>query len=115
MHFFLNKCRRVAVIDVNGVLTFMELEPSTVEGMTDMLKAFERRDIWDVKWASDNAELFAVMEKTRMYVFRNLDPEEPILSTGYICSFKVRKSDRSFSTILKQRNSLGFGAEGCFA
>jgi WD repeat-containing protein 35 len=78
------------VIDVNGVLTFMELEPSSVEGMTDMLKAFERRDIWDVKWASDNAELFAVMEKTRMYVFRNLDPEEPILSSGYICSFKVR-------------------------
>jgi len=23
----------------------------------------------------DNAELFAMMEKTRMYIFRNLDPE----------------------------------------
>jgi len=67
----------------------MELEPSGAEGSGEALKAFERRDSWDVKWASDNAELFAVMEKTRMYVFRNLDPEEPILSSGYICSFKV--------------------------
>lgn len=22
-----------------------------------------------------------------MYIFRNLDPEEPILSSGYICQF----------------------------
>ena len=28
-----------------------------------------------------------MMEKTRMYIFRNLDPEEPILSSGYICQF----------------------------
>lgn len=28
-----------------------------------------------MKWAKDNPDLFAVMEKTRMYVFRNLDPE----------------------------------------
>jgi len=25
--------------------------------------------------SQDNAELFAMMEKTRMYIFRNLDPE----------------------------------------
>lgn len=36
---------------------------------------FERKDVWDMKWASDNPDLFAMMEKTRMYVFRNLDPE----------------------------------------
>ena len=28
-----------------------------------------------------------MMEKTRMYIFRNQDPEEPILSSGYICQF----------------------------
>lgn len=28
-----------------------------------------------MKWAKDNPDLFAMMEKTRMYVFRNLDPE----------------------------------------
>ena len=30
-------------------------------------------------WASDNSKLFAVMEKARMYIFRDLDPEEPVL------------------------------------
>ena len=40
---------------------------------------FERRDVWDLCWAVDNPELFALMEKTRMYIFRNLEPEEPIL------------------------------------
>ncbi|KAF4527968.1 hypothetical protein B566_EDAN014960 [Ephemera danica] len=79
---------RAAVIDVTGVLTLIELEPSSVEGASELIRNFERRDTWDVKWASDNAELFAIMEKTRMYVFRNLDPEEPILSSGYICCFQ---------------------------
>lgn len=36
---------------------------------------FERKDVWDVRWASDNPELFAAMEKTRMYIFRDTDPE----------------------------------------
>lgn len=36
---------------------------------------FERKDVWDMKWANDNPDLFSMMEKTRMYVFRNLDPE----------------------------------------
>jgi hypothetical protein len=28
--------------------------------------------------------LFAMMEKTRMYIFRGLNPEEPVSSSGYI-------------------------------
>ena len=28
------------------------------------------QDTWDMRWADDNPELFAVMEKTRMYIFR---------------------------------------------
>lgn len=56
--------------------------------MGSILK-FERKDVWDMCWAQDNPELFAMMEKTRMYVFRNMDPEEPIASSGYLCSFQV--------------------------
>lgn len=56
--------------------------------MGSILK-FERKDVWDMCWAHDNPELFAMMEKTRMYVFRNMDPEEPIASSGYLCSFQV--------------------------
>ncbi len=37
--------------------------------------------------SDDNPELFACMEKTRMYVFRGLHPEEPVQSSGYLCAF----------------------------
>ncbi|PVD32416.1 hypothetical protein C0Q70_07850 [Pomacea canaliculata] len=82
---------RLAIIDIAGVLTFFDLDtrvtdPDGKEVVGEHLN-FERKDVWDMKWAEDNSELFAMMEKTRMYIFRNLDPEEPILSSGYICQF----------------------------
>ncbi|CAG0879889.1 unnamed protein product [Darwinula stevensoni] len=84
--------RRMAIIDVTGLLTLLDLEARSSDSTGrevagDFLK-FDRKDVWDLEWASDNPELFAIMEKTRMYIFRNLDPEEPISSAGYICSFK---------------------------
>ena len=38
--------------------------------------------------SQDNPDLFAMMEKTRMYIFRGTDPEEPIISSGQICTFE---------------------------
>ncbi|XP_064652091.1 WD repeat-containing protein 35-like [Lineus longissimus] len=83
---------RLATIDIAGVLTFFDLEArvtdaSGMEVIGQHLTNFERKDVWDMRWAEDNPELFAMMEKTRMYIFRGLDPEEPILSSGYICQF----------------------------
>lgn len=82
---------RLAIIDISGVLTFFDLDTRITdqdgkEIVGEQLK-FERKDVWDMRWAEDNPELFAMTEKTRMYIFRNLDPEEPILSSGYICQF----------------------------
>jgi WD repeat-containing protein 35 len=48
---------------------------------------FERKDVWDMKWSDDNPELFAMMEKARMYIMRGLDPEEPVQSSGCLCNF----------------------------
>ncbi|KAG8538415.1 hypothetical protein GDO81_022690, partial [Engystomops pustulosus] len=83
---------RLAIIDISGVLTFLDLEARYTDDsgqptIGEQLK-FERKDVWDMKWANDNPDLFAMMEKTRMYVFRNLDPEEPIQTSGYICNFE---------------------------
>ncbi|KAM6081426.1 WD repeat-containing protein 35 isoform 1-T1 [Chlamydotis macqueenii] len=83
---------RVAIIDLSGVLTFFDLDTRVVDStgqqvIGEHLK-LERKDVWDMKWAKDNPDLFAMMEKTRMYVFRNLDPEEPIQTSGYICNFE---------------------------
>ncbi|XP_038051533.1 WD repeat-containing protein 35-like isoform X3 [Patiria miniata] len=83
---------RLAIIDITGILTFFDLETKWVNGDGQEIQGqqleFERKDVWDMKWAQDNTELFAMMEKTRMYIFRNLDPEEPIMSSGYICHFE---------------------------
>lgn len=74
-------------MDVTGLLQFLDLDGSRGGNEGDILK-FERKDVWDMKWATDNPDLFSMMEKTRMYIFRNMEPEEPILSSGYICSFQ---------------------------
>ncbi|KAH0621957.1 hypothetical protein JD844_023742 [Phrynosoma platyrhinos] len=83
---------RLAIIDMLGMLIFFDLDirvtdSSGNQAIGGQLK-LERRDVWDMKWAKDNPDLFAMMEKTRMYVFRNLDPEEPIQTSGYICNFE---------------------------
>ncbi|XP_066495950.1 WD repeat-containing protein 35 [Tiliqua scincoides] len=83
---------RLAIIDLLGMLVFFDLDTRVTDStghqvIGEQLK-LERKDVWDMKWAKDNPDLFAMMEKTRMYVFRNLDPEEPIQTSGYICSFE---------------------------
>ena len=42
----------------------------------------ESKDTWDLVWAKDNKDLFAVMEKT----YRKCKAEEPIL---YLCSLDL--------------------------
>ncbi|NXO27829.1 WDR35 protein, partial [Cisticola juncidis] len=83
---------RLAIIDLSGVLTFLDLDPRAADSAgqpeAGEQPKLERKDVWDMKWARDNPDLFAMMEKTRMYVFRNLDPEEPIQTSGYICNFE---------------------------
>ncbi|KAG1701662.1 WD repeat-containing protein 35 [Nymphon striatum] len=85
----------LSIIDVTGILTMYNLDGKSTGDNgheTPGIKLnFERKDIWDVKWASDNPDLFAVMEKTRMYVFRKLEPEEPVLCSGYLCLFEDLK------------------------
>eukprot|EP00741_Cyanophora_paradoxa_P024440 tig00022075_g23597.t1 len=83
---------RISIIDVNGVLTFFDLEPNQGgQKVSEAVASFERKDVWDMKWADDNPELFAMMEKTRMYIFRGLEPEENVVSSAYLCGFNNLK------------------------
>ncbi|EQC32501.1 hypothetical protein SDRG_09827 [Saprolegnia diclina VS20] len=81
---------QLSIIDINNVLTLMEL--GTSSGNTNPLPAkmlpFEKKDAWDMMWAEDNPDLFVMMEKARMYVYRSLEAEEPVLSSGYLCTYK---------------------------
>lgn len=78
---------RASIIDHLGILTMLDLEQNKNSESEDVSK-FERKDVWAMCWAQDNPTLLAIMEKTRMYVLRGLDPEEPISCSGYICSFQ---------------------------
>jgi len=84
---------KMLVIDINGVLTLHDIEvKSSNQGGNNPENGqqleFERKDVWNMRWASDNPDLFAIMEKTRMYIVRGLQPEEPVLSNAYISAFK---------------------------
>ena len=83
---------KFSVIDINGVLTFFDLTavPSDAVRSSSSVGShlsFERKDTWDMRWSDDDSELFAMMEKTRMYIIRGTEPEEPVLSSGHICEF----------------------------
>mmetsp|Transcript_38234 Transcript_38234/g.108060 ORF Transcript_38234/g.108060 Transcript_38234/m.108060 type:complete len:1242 (+) Transcript_38234:70-3795(+) len=84
---------RMSIIDINGVLSFFDLTAGSTGGSGVMATSgehlqFERKDAWDMRWSSDNPELFAMMEKAKMYIFRGLDPEEPVQSSAYLCEFQ---------------------------
>lgn len=48
------------------------------------------QDVWDMRWAADNADLLAVCEKSRLLILNSstLEREEPVFSNGNICSFE---------------------------
>lgn len=73
-------------MDRFGTLTLLELDESRERQIN--FNKVERKEVWDIFWAKDNPLLLALMEKSRMYVFRGYDPEEPISTSGYICTFE---------------------------
>lgn len=49
---------------------------------------FERKDVWALSWALDDPELFVVMEKARMVVYKgDLEPEPPVVTSGFLCEY----------------------------
>lgn len=80
---------RAAVIDASGLLQAIDLVDSReLSAGSTHIGRIERKDVWTMCWAKDNPQLLAIMEKTRMYVFRGTDPEEPISCSGYIGNFE---------------------------
>ncbi|XP_060515869.1 WD repeat-containing protein 35 isoform X2 [Cylas formicarius] len=79
---------RLSIIDVSGVMTVLDIsEGSGKPSSSSEANKLERKDVWAMCWASDNPQLLAIMEKTRMYIFKGIYPEEPVACSGYICSF----------------------------
>ncbi|EGF80857.1 hypothetical protein BATDEDRAFT_10893, partial [Batrachochytrium dendrobatidis JAM81] len=97
---------RVSLLDATGILKLFDLE-KRAGAAGNIIDTFERKDVWDVRWASDDPEQFAIMEKTRLYVFRNMDPESPINCSGYICDFRdMQVKTISLDDIMKDTDSI---------
>lgn len=83
----------MSVIDCMGSLSLITLRKDVKENYgvsKEESDSGNRRDVWDMKWATDNPSYLAVMEKMRMYVLKDGSPEEPITSSAYIADFQVR-------------------------
>lgn len=63
---------RLSIIDTNSVLRIVDL---TVKNQRDDFANFKRSDVWSVVWSSENPESFATMEKIKMYVYKDTQPE----------------------------------------
>ncbi|KAL0485363.1 WD repeat-containing protein [Acrasis kona] len=86
--------KKISVIDINGIFSLHKLNTSTQLARKKKLPVteveslnVERKEVWDMRWSEDNPDLFAIMEKTKMYTFRGVTPEEPVMSSAYICDF----------------------------
>jgi WD repeat-containing protein 35 len=80
---------KFSVIDSMGFLNLYELDVHSGAQAAAVATQLElqRKEVWHLVWAEDNPDLFAMMEKTRMYIFRGVEPEEPIQSSAHICRF----------------------------
>lgn len=76
---------KFSIIDINGILSFYDMNADGNNNGQHL--PMERKEVWSVVWSTDNPTLCALMEKNRLFVFRDFEPEEPILSAGYLCDF----------------------------
>ena len=79
---------KFSIIDINGILSFYDMN-DTSEGNSGngCHLPTERKEVWSLVWSTDNPSLCALMEKNRLFVLKDFEPEEPILSAGYLCDF----------------------------
>jgi hypothetical protein len=65
---------RMAVLDGSNVLSMFDFGPGgaagTGAGLGQHVEGWERRDVWDVRWAQDDPELLVCCEKSKMVAIR---------------------------------------------
>lgn len=76
---------KVAVIDSTSTLTMYDLEGEGSE--SKQIETFKRKDVWSFMWSADEANTFAFTERNKLLLFQEMEPEETVHATGYICSF----------------------------
>lgn len=72
---------RLSLIDVYGNMIFLDIHSGIVVEES-------RKETWCMKWADDSPDMFVSLEKQRLYVYRDFQVIEPIISLTHICSYE---------------------------
>ncbi|CAI2738709.1 unnamed protein product, partial [Dicrocoelium dendriticum] len=98
---------KIAIVDESGVLTMHSVDTEDRGAMSDEQKRvseLHRKDVWDIKFAQDDPNMFAIMEKTRMFIFDGFQPEPAIQTSAFICAINDLEV---FGVLLDEIVSLG--------
>ena len=93
-----NDYSKLAIIDTLGSLFIYDFELiDSSDSSKKKLLDFERKDVWDIKWANDNNNVLAFCEKTKLIAVdaQTLELEDPIQTNNYI----YQLDDLSIKTI----------------
>ena len=78
---------KLSIIDSQCILSFYDLETHQQWKPKVQPQPNEGKDVWSILWSTDNPLSFVKMEKSRLYIMKGLEPEEPIPTNGYICEY----------------------------
>jgi hypothetical protein len=85
-HMALNSTnRRLALITKHHVLKFFDIK----DNAPIVIPNFERRDVWCLIWDKDREDTLVCMEKQKVVVINGLEVEDPVINSGYLCSFSA--------------------------
>ena len=109
---------KFSVIDIDGLMTVLDLNSASFH-LSDplhnqqLVTVNRRKDCRGMHWSRDMPDLYVTMEKSRMYVFRNGDPEEPV---GTLSSFSCQPLVCStyFDALLKDDPRNRFSLQAMF-
>lgn len=70
----------LALTDSSGTLQFFNTEEQKIVGPA-------RREVWNAAWSQDTPNQFAASERQKLFVYNDLEPEEPLQSLSHIAQF----------------------------
>ncbi|CAF4285167.1 unnamed protein product [Rotaria socialis] len=74
----------ISIIDTSGYCMLIDMESK--EPREDITN-FKKSDVWNVVWATDLPDSFAVMEKTKISLVRGVEVDEAVPCSGYVCEY----------------------------
>lgn len=83
---------KFSIIDINGILSFYDFQATDAAqagraAITGEHLQTERKEVWSMIWSTDNPNMCAIMEKNKLVVLRDFQPEEPVTTAGYLFDF----------------------------